>query len=199
MNLDYETAKANFLALNFQGCKEFFTENNHILELGYYEILSENLNEAKKLFKKISDEDIRANWALFLISMIEECVNSNPSYFELRNFLEIDLNILIQNAKGSYVHNILKYIDYMYTVNPEVYKFCARVFYNNDLREEGFYLLLRAKDSFYTDPELHYLLACAYMDKGDKMQALHYVKTCQEVLPQYYPAVKLEKQLLSIA
>ena len=199
MNLDYETVKSNFFASKFNGCKEFFIENNCILELGYYEILDENLNEAKKLFNEIKDEDIRAQWALFLISMMQDNVISYPTYFELRNFLEIDLNILIINYKGEYVQNVLKYADFLSKINPEVYKFFARVFYNNDFKKEGLQLLLKAKETFYVDPELHYLLACAYLNNGDKKQALYYSKTCQRILPEYFPAVNLEKKLLSIA
>ena len=130
--------------------------------------------------------------------MIEHNASRCPTYFELRNFLEIDLNILIQNGKGQYVQNILGYSEFMSQINPEVYKFIGRVFYNNGLKEEGMYVFEKAKDTFYQDPELHYLIAFAYFEKGDIKNALHYTKTCQEVLPEYCPAVMLEKMLQSV-
>jgi len=197
MNLDYKTAKENFLASRFDGCQKFFVENGCILELAYYEILAENLQEAKKLFELVKDKDIRAQWGVYLVSMLEINVTTYPSYFELRNFLEIDLNILIQNCKGQYVQNILGYADFMSKINPEVYKFIGRVFYKNGFQKEGMVLFERAKDTFYNDPELHFLIATAYLDAGDKTKALHYAKTCQKVLPDYYPAVTLEKQLIA--
>ncbi len=199
MDLDYKQAKENFLALNLNGCRNFFAEKGYTLELAYCEIINDNLSHAQELFEKIKYQDIRAHWGLFLISMIEICAKTYPTYFELRNFLEIDLNILIRYGKGQYVQNILGYMDFMNKINPEVYKFIGRVLYNNGLKKEGTYLFSLAKDAFYQDPELHYLIACAYLEKGDKQMALHYAKTCQEVLPEYCPAVSLEKMLQSVA
>lgn len=198
MDLDYKKARENFLASRLEGCQKFFADNGYILELAYYELLADNLAKAKELFLSIKDCDIRAKWGLYLISMIEINVRTYPSYFELRNFLEIDLNILIKNGKGQYVQNILGYTDFMSKINPEVYKFIGRVFYNNGLKNEGMYLFEMAKDTFYQDPELHYLIACAYLEKGDKQKALHYARTCQEVLPEYCPAVNLEKKLQAV-
>ena len=198
MKLDYDKAKENFLASQFEGCQKFFAEHGCFLELAYYEIISDNLPRARELFNKIKEIDIRADWGLYLVSMIEHKASRCPTYFELRNFLEIDLNILIQNGKGQYVQNILGYSEFMSQINPEVYKFIGRVFYNNGLKEEGMYVFEKAKEIFYQDPELHYLIALAYKEKGDNQKALHYAKTCQEILPEYCPAVMLEKTLQSV-
>ena len=78
-----------------ESCQQFFVKNGYILENGYYELLSDNIEKAKNLFNAIKDNNIRAHWASFMISLIEENVKEYPSYFELRNFLEIDLNILL--------------------------------------------------------------------------------------------------------
>ncbi len=199
MILDYKTAKENFLVGQFDDCQKFFAQNGFMLEEGYCELVADNLERATALFEKIKNIDIRAHWGLYLISMIQLNPRICPTYFELRNFLEIDLNILITYGKGQYVRNILDYTDYMSRINPEIFKFIGRVFYKNGLKDEARYLFHRAKDVFYLDPELHYLIACMYLDNGDKKMALHYAKTCQEVLPEYYPAVNLEKMLQSVA
>ena len=195
MGLEYKKAKEKFLASDINGCQKFFADNNYILELAYCEIITDNLDNAKSLFYSIRNQDIRAQWGMFLIAMIELNVRTYPTYFELRNFLEIDLNILINNFKGEYVENILRYADFMSKINPEVYKFIGRVFYNNSFKKEGMYLFEKAKDVFYQDPELHYLLAVGHFEGGRKDMALHYAQTCQEVLPEYCPAVKLEREL----
>lgn len=80
-----------------------FRKKGYILENAYFELLSDNLEKAKNLFNAIKQNDIRAHWASFMISMIEADIREYPSYFELRNFLEIDLNILINYFKGDYV------------------------------------------------------------------------------------------------
>ena len=195
---DYQTAKQNFLAGQPNGCREFFAQNGYLLEAGYCEMIADNLDAAKRLFAIVKDIDIRAHWGLYLVSMIQRNANICPTYFELRNFLEPDLNILITYCKGEYVRNILDYTHFMSKINPEIFKFIGRVFYKNGLKDEAGYLFHLAKDSFYNDPELHYLIACMYLDSGNKQMALHYAKTCQKVLPEYFPAVKLEKTLQSV-
>lgn len=199
MILDYKKAKEKLLTNPDKDCQQFFVKNGYILENAYYELISENLSKAKNLFNTIKHNDIRAHWASFMISMIESDIREYPSYFELRNFLEIDLNILISYFKGDYVEKIVRYADFMFTINPEVHKFIGRVFYNNDYQEQSMYFLQRAKSYFYHDPELHYLLAFIYYNSNDLAKAEKALNACIRILPQYYPAVNLLKKVKSKA
>ncbi len=195
MDLNYETAKKKLLTNKDKDCQRFFVENGYILENAYYELLSENLEKAKNLFRAIKNNDIRAHWADFMISLIEENIKEYPSYFELRNFLEIDLNILLTYFKGNYVEKIIRYCDFLFTINPEVHKYIGRVFYNNGYFEQGMFFLDRAKNYFYHDPELHYLLAYIYYNNNDFAQAQKAVDNCLGILPKYFPAENLLKQI----
>lgn len=195
MITNYNKAKDELLANSNLDCQQFFVKNGYILESGYCELLNDNLENAKKLFLLIKAQDIRANWALFMISLIENNVKEYPSYFMLRNFLEIDLDMLIHYYKGDYVQKIIRFSDYMFSINPEVYKFIGRVFYNNNLEEQANFMLNRAKSYFYHDPELHYLFAYIHYKKGDFLNASKYVESCLKVLPQYYPAKALKEKL----
>ena len=189
---DYKKAKENLLTCNdFLAGQRFFYENGFVLELGYCELLNDNIQQAKELFQSIKEKDIRAKWALNMISMIEGVVYEYPAYFELRNFLEIDLNIFINHYKGDYVQNIIRYSDFMFTINPEVYKFIGRVFYNNGLQEQAMFFLNRAKSYFYNDPELHYLLAFIFYNSGDYQKSLNCANDCLRILPEYFPAIDL--------
>lgn len=195
MIINYENAKIKLLTADIKGCQQFFKRNGYKLEEAYSELLNDNLKNAKEIFASIADRDIRAHWALIMISFIEGEVNDYPSYFEIRNFLEIDINILITYYKGEYVEKIIRYADYMFTINPEVHKFIGRVFWNNDLKEQALFFLNRAKNYFYHDPELHFLLAMVYIDIEDNIQALKALNDCITVLPDYYPAVDLLNKL----
>ena len=95
------------------------------------------------------------------------------------------------------MQNILGYTDFMSEINPEVYKFIGRVFYHNGLKEESMILFEHAKDTFFNDPELHVLIAQLYLENGNKEKALHYATISQKILPEYYPAVSLTKQLIA--
>lgn len=195
MDLNYETTKKKLLTNKDKDCQRFFVENGYILENAYYELLSENLEKAKNLFRAIKNNDIRAHWADFMISLIEENIKEYPSYFELRNFLEIDLNILLTYFKGNYVEKIIRYCDFLFTINPEVHKYIGRVFYNNGYFEQGMFFLDRAKNYFYHDPELHYLLAYIYYNNNDFAQAKKALDDCLSILPKYFPAENLLKQI----
>ena len=195
MVLNYNTAKEKLLTNFNEDCRQFFVKNGCILETGYCYLLNVDLEQAKNNFKLIKDSDIRAHWALFLISLIEGDVREYPTYFELRNFLEIDLNILINHYKGNYIEKIIRYSDFMFSINPEIYKFIGRVFYNTGFEEQAMYFLNAAKNCFYNDPELHYLFAFIYFYENDYKSAKKSLDDCLRILPQYFPAVNLKRRV----
>ena len=198
MILDYKKAKEKLLTSLDNECQQFFIKNGYILENAYFELLSDRIEKAKSLFSAIKENDIRAHWACFMISMIEENIKEYPSYFEIRNFLEIDLNILLTFFKGEYTEKIIRYADFMFTINPEVHKFIGRVFYNNGYFDEGMFFLERAKNYFYHDPELHYLLAYISYKNNEFKKAEKSLNDCLYILPEYYPAKHLLKKIKSM-
>ena len=192
---DYKDAKNKLLTADIDGCQQFFTRNGCKLEEAYMYIYEDNLQEAEILFRRIKEQDIRAHWALVMLSFIKGDVEDVPSYFEIRNFLEIDLDILINWYKGDYVEKIVRYADYMFTINPEVHKFIGRVFWNNDLKEQALFFLHRAKDYFFHVPELHFLLALTCLDSDDIGGAIKALEDCTTILPGYFPAQNLLNKL----
>jgi tetratricopeptide (TPR) repeat protein len=109
--------------------------------------------------------------------------------------LEIDLNILIHYFKGDYVEKIIRYSDFMFTINPEVYKFIGRVLYNNKLQEQAMYFFCAAKNCFWNDPELHYQLAYIYYKENSFEKAQKSLENCLYILPEYFPATNLLRQI----
>ena len=73
--------------------KDFFKENGNILEYGYCLILEGQLDKAEQVLKTI--DSIRADWAVKLIPFMKGHVEILPTYFQIRNFLEIDINLLL--------------------------------------------------------------------------------------------------------
>ena len=191
MSNKYEQIKNKFLSGNINGCLEFFEKHNYILESGYCFLVNDNIEKAKQYFEQIYDQDPRARWGLVLCQMLQGNVISNPTYFEIRNFLEIDLNIFIKYYKGDYVESIIRYSDFMAYFNPECYKFIGRVFWANNMIPAAHFFLRRAKDKFYNDPELHYLLAYIAYKDNDFTQCKKSINTCLEILPTYAPAKNL--------
>ncbi len=190
MNLEND-AKNKFLQGDFVSAEKMFKQSGHVLEYAYCRLLAGDLKEAEFEFSKISDNDLRANWAKTLISFINLYVPKKPTYFQVRNFLEIDLHFLIQAAQAEYVENIINGADIFYSVNPESYKFIARVLAFNNFDEIALLFLKKAKDKLYYDPEMHYMLAVSYLKLNDLDLAKLSLQNCLEILPGYFPAAKL--------
>lgn len=191
---EYEQVKQDFLSGRIKGCRTFFENNGYWLETAYSYVVLDNLDKAEKSFEQVKDFDDRACWGLFLLQMLKGDIKTFPSYFQVRSFLELDLNILLLYCKGDYIEKIIKYADFMAYYNPECYKFIGRVFWANGFIPAAKLFLKRAKDKFYQDPELHYLLAyIAYHEDKNIEQCRKSLAACLGLLPEYAPANKLLK------
>ena len=194
MIMDYNTARKVFLTSSTKECRKFFEENDCALELAYCDFIEDNLQGAKQKFASIQDADLRARWGLFLVNLIDEGkVYQYPSYFEIRNFLELDIQLLISHFKGDYVEKIASYSDFLCKINPETHKFIGRVFIKNDMKPQAIFFLERAKNFFYNDPELHFLFADIHQNDGFYEKSLKSLAECLKIIPEYYPAIRLKK------
>ncbi len=194
----YENVKNNFLSGKLKGCRAYFEAHNYYIEAAYCNIVLDNLKKAQELFEKAVSYDMRAHWGLFLLRLIDGNICQSPTYFEIRDFLEIDLSILIMYCKGDYIEKILRYADFMAYYNLECYKFIGRAFWANNMMPAAMFFLNRAKDKLYNDPELHYLLAyIAYYNDNDINKTKKELDVCLGILPQYAPAVTLAKKIAS--
>jgi hypothetical protein len=183
----YQEAKNKLLSGDYS-VESFFYRNNYLLEYSYCKLLSGDIKTAELQFSKIVKQDIRADWGQKLIQFINGYVLNMPSYFQIRNFLEIDLHLLINARKAGFVENIINGADLFYAVNVESYKFIARVMLYNDFVDIALYYLLKAEDKFYYDPEMHYMLANCYIKKNEKTLAKKAIKNCLDISPEYFPA-----------
>lgn len=197
MTMNYEEVKKDFLSGKIKGCKTYFENNNYYVEAGYCCIVLDELDKAKELFQKVQEVDTRAKWGLILLQMIKGDILTFPTYFQIRNFLELDLSILILYCKGEYIEKIIRYADFMAYYNPECYKFIGRAFWANNLMSAAMFFLRRAKDKFYQDPELHYLLAYIFYNNDRNIDlAKKALGACLGILPEYAPAKKLYAQIV---
>lgn len=197
MTMNYEEVKKDFLSGKIKGCKTYFENNNYYVEAGYCCIVLDELDKAKELFQKVQEVDTRAKWGFILLQMIKGDILTFPTYFQIRNFLELDLSILILYCKGEYVEKIIRYADFMAYYNPECYKFIGRAFWANNLMSAAMFFLRRAKDKFYQDPELHYLLAYIFYNNDRNIDlAKKALGACLGILPEYAPAKKLYAQIV---
>ena len=178
----------------------FFNENCELhfkplsIEHAYLNLLNNDIDAAKLIFQNIDSP--RAKWGLVLVDILNGYVQNFPTYFQIRNFLEIDLDFLIKNEKNDYVELVLGASEFLSTLNNECYKYIARVLLENKFYNVSFNYLEKSKCLFYRDPELHFLYSKYYVKKGDYTQADYYINECLKILPDDYPAKIFKKAIL---
>lgn len=177
----------------------FFTKNQDIefkpgsIEHAYFAILDENLISAQTILESLDSP--RAKWGKILVEILLGYIEHYPTYFEIRNFLEIDLDFLIKNEKISYVEQVLGSIKLLADINQESYKYVARVMFENKLFKACREYLEKSKDIFYNDPELHFLYAKYYIKTREYDKADFHLDECLNILPDYFPAKNLQREI----
>lgn len=195
MSDKYVQMKNKFLSGQLGGCESFFKKHGYSLEYGYCLIIDGDFDGAESVFEKIYEENPRARWGIVLIQMLKGYVNHNPTYFEIRNFLEIDLDIFIKYYKGEYIEKIMRYSELLSYFNLESCKYMGRVFWANNLMPAAMYFLRKAKDVFYNDPELHYLLAYIAYNTDNRTECQKALNICLNIASEYAPALNLQQKL----
>ena len=164
------------------------------LEHAYLAIINDDLDAADKIFK--SQDSPRSNWGEILVSIIKNrCITVYPTFFQIRNFFEIDVDFLIKNKKIEYVENLLGALQVFSSINQEVYKFAGRVMFENSLYAAALKYMEESKKIYYNDPELHFMLAKYWIKFNKLSDAYFYINECLKLLPSYYPAITLKKQI----
>ena len=130
-----------------------------------------------------------------MISILKSYLTRYPTYFEIRNFFEIDLDFLIKNEKYHYAELLLGSVELIKDYNSEIYKYCARAMYNNAFYNAALEYMEKSKKFFYNDPELHFMFAKYYYKFNNYENAKYYAEECLKILPDYFPAAQLLKAL----
>ena len=193
---NYQEAVELLLSGKTESCTEFFKKNKNLLELAYCYLLEGNIYNALILFKKIDSP--RGLWGKRLLKIFLDEFDEVPSYFEVRDFFELDMNLFINLQKYDYANNMLKNADLFYSINSESYKFIARVLLNNGYLDPAKIYLEKSKEKFYNDPELHYIDMQYYEKKKEYNLALIAVENCLSVIPSYYPAIQAKERLIRL-
>lgn len=194
--MNYSTAKKNLELGIVSDNLEFFKNNGYNLEYGYSLILSGELSEAERVLRQI--DSLRADWAVKLIPFMRGHVQMMPSYFQIRNFLEIDVNLLIMAKQTESVSYVLGGADLFYSINCESYKYLARVLMNNSFFDIAKTYLDNARMKTYNDPELHFMYCQYFIHNKDFKNALVAINACLQILPEYYPAKRIKEALLTV-
>lgn len=176
---------------NYPAASQIYKELDMQYEYGRCELLQGNIDKTKKIWSLIKEETIQIQWGKSLLEFINLYVIHIPSFFQIRAFLEVDLDALMNAGLVEYCENIVNGAHLFAQNNQESYKFIGRVFVNNKYFELAELFLNKAKDVCYLDPEVHFLLAKCYLQKNNIKNAEKALNTAIEKGYGYYPARKL--------
>ena len=169
----------------------YFTARS--VEHAYLAILNDDLISASAVFESLDSP--RARWGKVLTGILSGYMEFFPTYFEIRNFFEIDLDFLIKNEKFDYVDYMINSLDILSKINQEIYKYTARVMYENNMYNAALDYMKKSKQLFYRDPELHFMFAKFYYNSNRPELANHYLDECLKIVPSYCPAIKMKKNI----
>lgn len=166
------------------------------IEHAYLCIINNDITSAQAIFESLDSP--RARWGKVLTDIILGYLENFPTYFEIRNFLEIDLDFLIKNSKTDYVEQVLGSLEHLILINQETYKYVARVMYENKLYNVSRRYLEKSKNILYNDPELHFIFANYYLNFNEYNEAEYHINECLKILPDYYPAKLIKNKILNL-
>lgn len=187
--MDYKQAKKLLEEGKPSLCIDYFKENGYLLEYGYSLLLLGDLDGADNIFSKLNS--VRSDWARKLIPMMQGHIYDYPTYFQIRNFLEIDITMLLKAGLKDYVQYVIGAADSLYDINSETYKFVARALLKNGYAKNAKAYLDKCSDYCYKDRELHFLIAEYYMFYNDIENACSAARKCLKLSADYYPAIQL--------
>ncbi len=187
--------KINLWSGNLKEACEYFNKSGYTLGCAYCNLMEEKFSEADTLLKPIKESSSAANWLLCLTNILkDENLTNNPTYFQIRNFYEQDLNMFFLYKRNTCIEKLINKNPYFERINREIYKYSARVLLNNNCLKTAEKLLKKSLDIFYKDSETHYMLGELYYMKKEFQKAKNEYLKANQVNCGYKPAInKLSK------
>lgn len=181
----------------------FYEKAENLEGCAYCKIIKGDYLEAEIILRLIKNSSPFAQWLFAMLMLIQKREDIFVSYFEIRNFLEQDLDIFIKYGQFELINKIISNLQYLEMFNKEVYKYVARVFINNfyrlDLAKK---FLDKSLNIFYKDSETHFLYGEFYLLQKDYVKALNSFKKSIIGDCEYSPAekkIKYLSELLSLS
>lgn len=170
---------------------EIYKSLNMLYEYGRCLLLQGKFDKTKALWSSLKEENPAILWGRSLLEFIELYVEHMPTFFQVRSFLEMDLDALLNANLIGYCENIINGADLFARANTESYKFIGRVLVNNNYHKLAEVFLEKAQEICYVDPEVHFLSAKCSLFKNDKKEAIKSLQIAIDKGFGYYPAKKL--------
>lgn len=195
MNNSVSDGKKLFYNKEYKKALEIFKENNEYYFTGLCYLLLKDTKNAS-LYWNINKKSCPASqFGLNVIDFINIKSRNIPSFFQTRAFLEVYINLFIENNLISYCENLISCSDTLFKANPESYKFIARALFANGYFDLAITFCKKSLDIFYSDPEALLIISQCYYLINKKEVAKLYLDKLRKIEKNYYPAVLFDEIL----
>lgn len=166
-------------------------------QAGYCCLLLHDLEGLRPYWKQTLEKR-RNHWCLTLFGLATLQLNSVPTMFQVRQFLESDISNFMKAGCQDFLENALTYATELAQINLESPKFLGRALLNSDdpnWLEESIRLLMLGQKLLPNDPEVYYHLAQAKLRQQENRDALLMLKQALLINPGFMPAQDLIAQI----
>lgn len=166
---------------------QWFEKANNSYMTGYSALLIDQYETTQKYWgQKLQEHPF--HWCGSLYGMVSAQLNSYPTFFQLRNYLEATIADFFKWEKTNYLHNLFSYSDFLAQINMESYKYIGRGIANNtellELAEEFF---LKSQKLMPQDPEIYFHLGQLKVRQKQTDDAKVFLKQALAINPSYSP------------
>lgn len=192
--LQIKQAKEYFYKKEYEKALEIFELEHENYYAGLCSLLLKDENRAYSFWKKDYKHSKACEWGLIILDLINlKQPKKTPSFFQTRAFLEVYLNLFIENGLIEWAQNFVSCCDCFYKINPESYKFIARALFSNGYFKLAITFCQKSIRIFYSDPEAFLILSQCHFLLGDLGEALDCINRINNMVDGYFPAIIFEK------
>lgn len=186
-------AKEYFYKKDYSRALELFIIEKQNYEAGLCFLLLKDEAQAKKYWSKDKKQSPGCQFGLCVLRFINLDTSKLPSFFQTRAFLEVYLNLFLENDLVEWSENILSCSEYFIKSNPESFKFIARALFANGHLSLAVVFCKKSLQIFYADPEAFLILAQCQFLLNDLGEALDNINRINSLIDNYYPAILFKK------
>ncbi len=193
MTKNLDCAKEYFYKKDYNSALELFLQEKKHYEAGLCFLLLKDVNRAKKYWEKDKKSCPASQFGLCILKFINLETKNIPSFFQTRAFLEIYLNLFLENNLIEWAENLLSCSECFVKANPESFKFIARSLFANGYFTLAITFCKKSLQIFYADPEAFLILAQCQFLLNNLGEALDNINRINNLISDYYPAILFKK------
>lgn len=195
MDEKLKSAYGLFYEHDYKSAEKIFSLNGLSYEAGLCALLSTDLDSSRKYFNMKKEICPASSFGLLILDIIENKPKKQPKFFQIRSFLEIFINLFIENKFFVWAQKIIDEYRFFASINPEVPKFIARVLNANNQNKAVHFFAGVAKEVCFYDAEIHFIDASLYIKENNLKDAKKVIEECMSFAGEYYPILKLKQEI----